>query len=1013
MKPFSVCAVAAAIAVMLFFPGAPVLHAGDAAAPGKPAQAAPAAVAEPYPGWKHRGELAILTTPAGANLPAAAVVEGFPLLVRLHKDWFDFSQARPGGEDIRFSDNQGVPLPYQIDEWDAARGTAGIWVRIPRIQGHARQAIRMYWGQPDAAGESNPRAVFNQSNGYLGVWHMGDVPRDDAGGLDSRNVGTTPTAGVIGTARHFDGRQGVFCGDAIMNYPAGSAPHSTEAWICPERPNTTVIGWGNEQAQGKVVMQYRSPPHVSMDCYFSDANVAGRGRIPLNQWTHVVHTYQKGEARVYVNGALDGISTARGAPLSIRRPARLWLGGWYDHYDFAGSMDEVRVSNVARSADWVRLEYENQQPLQTLVGLLAQPGSEFSVSPERLTVAEGETATFRARAGGAEKVSWTLLRAGRETPLAVDRFAYTFHAGRVRGDTSLTLRFKAVYADSVKTRDIPITIREDIPEPVFTLEAPAAWDGRRPIEVVPRLANLREMQAKGAGAVKIEWDVAPIAVVKQTMPDRLLLKRAMAGGLMHVTATAGNGGEPTTHTATIAVSEPERDAWLPAVPAKHEKPEDGQFYARDDSNQGTLFYNGTLEAAADSVFLRLFAGDRLIRTETAVPAADRSYAFAVKLKPGLVKYGVELGARRDGRETVLGTAGNLLCGDALLVNGQSNAVATDWGPEPPPAFRSPWIRTFGSMSGNPQGERGWGEATYRGPDGKLQIGYWAMELARRLVDGQRVPVCILNGAVGGTRIDQHQRNPANPEDLTTIYGRLLWRVRQARLAHGIRAVFWHQGENDQGADGPDGGFGWQTYRRYFLDLAAAWQEDFPNLRHYYVFQIWPKACAMGIDGSDNRLREVQRTLPTAFSHLSLMSTLGVEPAGGCHYPPAGYADIARLICPLVERDLYGRRFSRSITPPNLVGARFASAAKDAVALAFDQPVQWDDALAGQFYLDGRRGEVASGQAAGKVLTLKLKNLAAASTITYLDSAQWSQKTLLRGENGIAALTFCEVPIQAH
>ena len=34
------------------------------------------------------------------------------------------------------------------------------------------------------------------------------------------------------------------------------------------------------------------------------------------------------------------------------------------------------------------------------------------------------------------------------------------------------------------------------------------------------------------------------------------------------------------------------DAWVQRVPAKDEKPEDNQFYARDDKNEGTLHYNG-------------------------------------------------------------------------------------------------------------------------------------------------------------------------------------------------------------------------------------------------------------------------------------------------------------------------------------------------------------------------------------------------------------------------------------
>jgi hypothetical protein len=353
----------------------------------------------------------------------------------------------------------------------------------------------------------------------------------------------------------------------------------------------------------------------------------------------------------------------------------------------------------------------------------------------------------------------------------------------------------------------------------------------------------------------------------------------------------------------------------------------------------------------------------------------------------------------------------LICGDAYIIEGQSNAVSTDWGEGEDPKFRSPWIRTFGSPSASPQGVRMWGPAVHRNKDGeKLQIGYWGMELGKRLVESQKIPICFINGAVGGTRIDLHQRNAENPTDMNTIYGRLLWRVQQAKLTHGIRGVLWHQGENDQGADGPTGGFGYENYRQYFIDMSAAWKEDYPNIQRYYVFQIWPNACSMGSNGSDNRLREVQRNLPSAFSRMSIMSTLGVQPEGGCHFPPAGYVEIAKLIYPLVERDSYGKVFKESVTPPNLQRAVFTSDKRDEVVLEFDQAVKWDNSLIGQFYLDGQNGMIVSGTVSGKQLTLKLNAPSTARTLTYLDSKTWKPTTVLRGENGIAALTFCEVPI---
>ena len=961
-------------------------------------------------GWRYSGSVYILTTPEGADLPAAASEKDFPLLVRLHKEYFDFRQAKPAGEDIRFFTSDGAPLAYQIEEWDAANGTASIWVRIPAIKGSARQEIKMRWGNAGAAGESSGAAVFNESNGYLSVWHMGDPVKDEVGTLESKDTGTTSSSGIIGKSRRFGEGKGIRCGENIATYPSGASPHSSGAWFRAGKPNATILGWGNEQAQGKVVMQFVSPPHVRMDCYFSGANVTGGSALPMSQWIHVVHTFKNGDSRIYVNGVLDGSSTAAGAPLAIKSPARMYIGGWYNQYRFDGDIDEVRVSKVTRSADWVRLEYENQKPLQTLVGVVVQPGTEFSVSQLQLTVAEGKSATVTAKAGGAQKVYWILKRDGREAVVAVDRFAFTLDAGRVVGDQSAVLRFKAVYANEIKTKDISVTIKEDIPEPVFTLKAPPRWDGRETVEVVPQVANLGEMQARGAGNLNYAWTVSDIAVIKEMAPGKLILRRAQNSGKMTVTAAIHNGGAEVTAATTILVKEPEKDAWVERTPAKDEKPEDNQFYARDDKNEGTLYYNGTLDQAADSVFLKVYADDKPFKAESRKLAADKAYAFTVKLKPGLIKYKVEFGAKTGGAETVVRTVTNLVCGDVYLINGQSNAVATDFGKEDP-VFRSEWIRTFGSMSGSPQGVRLWGDAVHRSRNAeKLQIGYWAMELGRRLVESHKIPICFINGAVGGTRVDQHQRNPQNPADMTTIYGRLLWRVEQARLTHGVRGVLWHQGENDQGADGPDGGFGWQTYRKYFIDLAAAWKQDYPNIRHYYLFQIWPRSCSMGVNGSDNMLREVQRTLPACFSNMAVMSTLGIKPPGPAHYPAAGYAEMARLICPLVERDNYGMVFDKPITPPDLKKAYYTSGRKDEIALEFDQRMVWNDSLASQFYLDGEKGRVASGAAAGNKITLKLAAAATAKTLTYLDSRAWSVDTLLYGGNGIAALTFCDVPI---
>ncbi len=965
----------------------------------------------PLPGWKFSGVFTVLTTPDGANLPAGTTVEEFPLLVRLQRDWFDFSQAKADGADLRFTTGDGKVLPHQIEEWDAAGGTASVWVRVPLIKGNDRLALNMHWGKPDAESTSDGKAIFNESNGYLSVWHLGATVRDDAGALESKENGTTVTAGVVGKARHFVEGAKISCGDKITGYPTENAPHTTELWFRAARSSVDIIGWGVQKQQGKVVMQFRGPPHVNLDCWFSDGNVASSGLIALNEWNHVVYAYESGNARIYVNGVLAGKS-GRGNPLKVESPASLSIGGWAGAFNFEGDLDEVRVSKVTRSADWAKLEYENQKPMQTLVGPLMRDPGKFALTPVVTEVREGGRAKFTAQADGAQKLYWYLRRDMREDIVAVDCYSYEFTPGRVSHDTSMGLTLRAVYPDRVEIGSITITVKKTIPDPEFTLTAPVKWDGRTPIELVPRVTNLAALKKAGAGEVKMEWSVEGMAVIKEELPGKLRLVGAQNSGLLEITVKLSNGGPPVSRYVSLNVTEPTSDPWVQRKPERDEKPEVGQFYARDDRNEGTLFYNGTLTERAGEVFLKVFAEDKPFATVKAKPAADLSYALTAKLKPGFVRYRVEFGTRTGGKETVLDKVGDLVCGDAFLIEGQSNAASYDLGANPP-CETNEWIRTYARAPGSEAKNRpnlwrraGWKESQ---PDNAAPVGWWGMELAKGLVASQKIPIFVLNCAVGGTRIDQHQRNDENPADPATIYGKWLWRLQQARLTHGIRAILWHQGENDQPADSPSGDYGWKNYQSYFTEMAAGWRRDLPNARRYFMFQIWPNSCGMGgSDGAGDLLREQQRTLPWLFSNLSIMSTLGIRPPGGCHFPLEGYNEFARLMQPLIERDVYGKKPAAPITPPNL--GSVVSDGGDTVTLGFDQPVKWNDALISQFYLDGQKDKIASGSVAGNVLTLKLKERLKERTITYLKEANWSQDSLLWGENGIAALTFCEVQI---
>ena len=316
------------------------------------------------------------------------------------------------------------------------------------------------------------------------------------------------------------------------------------------------------------------------------------------------------------------------------------------------------------------------------------------------------------------------------------------------------------------------------------------------------------MKSQGAGELNYSWKVSGMATISEPGEGRLVLKRAQNSGDLTVELALDNGGAVVSRSVRIAVVEPKKDAWVKRIPSAEEKPVDHQFYARDDKGLGTLHYKGTLKQTADSVFLRLYGGDKLIDTQRQKIGADKKYALSTSMKAGLIVYRTEFGIKRGGVETILEKGNDLVCGDVFVIQGQSNAEAwTDQRVVHP--YRSPWLRSFGTPSTNKDRARDavWGNALSfnGGPNHHhYQIGYWGVELGKTLIETHKMPICIINGAQGGTRIDQHQRNEDDPTDVTTIYGRLLWRLQQAKLTHGVRAVLWHQGENDQGESGATG-----------------------------------------------------------------------------------------------------------------------------------------------------------------------------------------------------------------
>lgn len=93
----------------------------------------------------------------------------------------------------------------------------------------------------------------------------------------------------------------------------------------------------------KVLIRMTTDKHA-----WGAAVAAGKTDMPLKKWTHIAGTYdaKSGDAKIYIDGVLDGEGKI-GGNITPNGDV-LWLGRGAGPF-LQGRMDEVRISNIARS----------------------------------------------------------------------------------------------------------------------------------------------------------------------------------------------------------------------------------------------------------------------------------------------------------------------------------------------------------------------------------------------------------------------------------------------------------------------------------------------------------------------------------------------------------------------------------------------------------------------------------------------------------------------------------------
>ncbi len=351
-----------------------------------------AAAQETYSTWTHHRDVFLNTTNTTGGANVTADVIGFPVLVRLDgRDSAVFTAAKAGGADLRFTkEGDVVRLKHQVDTWDAAGRMASVWVLVDTVKGNNKtQKIRMHWGKADAADSSSGSAVFTTANGFFNVWHLGDAtgisPRPSAvtGGdpavPENFPAGYAPVDGLIGKAESLRGGIPPDVSDRFTlgsgtGYSSWESGFTFSVWAKPldVQNHSPFFSSSNGYAVGAsdviIIGRQESTDLIKFRVRTGSGSYSGpntAGDILLDQWQHFAFTRggNTGTARIYRNG-VEVIANETMAAFAVTARPNNYLGGSFSPNDnnYSGLLDEARLSKVARSANWLKLEYENQKP---------------------------------------------------------------------------------------------------------------------------------------------------------------------------------------------------------------------------------------------------------------------------------------------------------------------------------------------------------------------------------------------------------------------------------------------------------------------------------------------------------------------------------------------------------------------------------------------------------------------------------------------------------------------------
>ena len=390
----------------------------------------------------------------------------------------DFATTANGGHvtstdgyDIMFSTDPGgaTKLDFEIEQYNPVTGQLVAWIRIPTLSHSSDTILYVFYGNPTiTTAQQNPAGVWDSS--YQAVYHMAGLAAGTASDSTSNDNSGTVTGvsdglGQIDGAATFNGTSGYAQIPAadFPSYPTGTYSNLGISSDNQTSPFTATFGvWFMTATSGGILGQTPSlfctnfffecigysptvpgdydPSGWSSMLYVDDNGNLDASDGPSSsilsspkayndsQWHFAVVTYANdGTETLYVDGQ-SVASEQQQIAVGYSSAYAYFLGTAYTLLDpqgnsnwlyFNGNLDEVTISNVARSSDWIQTEYNNQASPSTFYTLYS--AGTVGVTPPSISLYASQTQQFTVTGMCGTSVEWT-MPSGSSGTLTSDGF---------------------------------------------------------------------------------------------------------------------------------------------------------------------------------------------------------------------------------------------------------------------------------------------------------------------------------------------------------------------------------------------------------------------------------------------------------------------------------------------------------------------------------------------------------------------------------------------------------------